>query len=288
MLEAIAGIYYNIFGVVGGAWIGIISLFLVFIMFMMLFVMFIKIPKILLKTFILGQKSNKVLVKLIPYNIYVEGTIIDGCLHFSYGNIEYGMMLHQKKIYRMYGLKMVDVIVDEFGGMNNDLLIDLEHVKEEIPKDIFRLYLARLMQKDALEKELAIYGNDMPNEDKTKIQNTIEKLNEFITNVENTYKFKRIPIEGKKEYIQTINWENIKEYYISASLSQFHNMAKSYGIAVSKKMGIDVEKWGFFIFIALIAIGVLYMLINGNSGGAVEQATGTLVTTAANNITPIR
>ena len=285
MLETFIALYYNIFGIYGGALFGILMGLLSFFFFIILFFILLKVPKSVLKLFILSLKPNEVIVFHKPTNMLLKGKIIDEMLSFNINGIEYAMFLHKKPYETLYGRPFIEVYTNELLGCDTAILLDLENIKENIPEDIQKKYANAVIQKNKLETEL-LTNDRLTAEDKKLINEAIAAYDGYILKVENKYGIAHRKVDKNQIICWKVDWTKIKDYLIGGSLSQLHNLAKSYGIAVAKMEKVNWEKIALFIFIGIIGLGVLYMIVNGQGNGhEANAATSMAKTVVVSNMT---
>ena len=265
MLEQLAIIYYNIFGAYGGAFFGIIMAIAAFIESLILLVILSKVPLDIIKQFLLKQKPNEIVILVKPHNLIVKGKIIDNMVHFKIGDVDYAMFLGDKKYESFYGLKFMEIYITEMVGVDNSILVDLQNAIDTVPETTLYKYTNAIVQQNALKRRLS-EDMQLSSQERQQLEKAINTLQEYIERVEAAYSISHSNIDKERIICTPIDWEKVKKCFKEASLSQLHNLAKSYGLTMSKMEKVNWEKIAVFVFITLIGLGALYMLINGSGG----------------------
>jgi hypothetical protein len=207
------------------------------------------------------SKKSQCLVLLKPYNIWLAGQIIDDVVHFRYGGVDYAFYINQKDIERMFnGKNFVEIYATELVGMNTQVVTELTELAKQCSEEELKMYIENVKEHaDAMQ----ILKNIKPEyrEEYAKYTNSLqEKIHKFENKYDYILKFN--PKEKQIGFFQP-KWEKLKQYYINGSLSMFHQLAKSYGIAMKSKEKPDYMMIGIMCFMLLMGAGLAYKFMSG-------------------------
>jgi hypothetical protein len=249
-----------IFGIAG---VGIIVDVLLIVSIVLFFLMFFIWMKIgwALPVILRINKKNKCLILLKPYNIWLEGEIIDDIVHFKYGGVDYAYFIHQKDIERIFnGLQFMELYATELVGMHPETVKELNALLEHCTEEELKAYISAV-KNYYVGKSLEPYVSE---EKRQGYLNYLATLQEQITAFEEKYNY-NMKFEPKAKQIGWFvpKWEKIKQYYINGSLSFFHQLAKSYGIAVKNKDKPDYMIIGIVCFMLLMGAALAWKMLSG-------------------------